>query len=266
MPAAIPTDCRWCQVQWPSKTQAFKHMLSCAAKPQRKGRAICRYCKKRHQSGHELTSHLRKGCPKKPVRQRDDSKLWKEPNIKTMSPLPRPTPVDGYKLDFGLPESPPPPGLVKINTGYGSYMYGLPSLERLPEFKPKAILQRKKPTQAMPPALPPPTLTDIIQAVKEALPPEPVQLIPEHLEFISDTVARSLNESNLCLQDSLAEAMEAHQRWLAARFRAIPEVTDWDMEVLFQLERQQTRGLLDQAIRELKGYIRERTPPPEYRA
>jgi hypothetical protein len=146
-----------------------------------------------------------------------------------------------------------------------------------PEFKPKAILQRQKPAQAPLPTPPPPTLTDIVQAVKEALPPEPVQLIPEHLEFISDTVTWSLNESNLYLQDSLAEAMadhkhsleeaiEAHKRWLAARFRAIPEVTDWDMEVLFRLEREQTRELLDQVVRELKGYIRERTPPPEYRA
>jgi hypothetical protein len=28
MPAAIPTDCRWRKVQWPSKTQAFKRSLT----------------------------------------------------------------------------------------------------------------------------------------------------------------------------------------------------------------------------------------------
>ena len=75
MPAAIPTACRWCHAQWPNKTQAFKHILSgYAMKPQRKGRAICQYYKKRHQSGHKLTSHLRKGCLKKPI-WKDDSKL-----------------------------------------------------------------------------------------------------------------------------------------------------------------------------------------------
>jgi hypothetical protein len=28
MPAGIPADYRWCQVQWPSKTQAFNYRLS----------------------------------------------------------------------------------------------------------------------------------------------------------------------------------------------------------------------------------------------
>jgi hypothetical protein len=72
----------------------------------------------------------------------------------------------------------------------GSYIY------RPPEFKPKAILQRPKPPlpsltdiiQAVKEALLlPPTFTDIILAVKEAL-QEPVSTIPKHLEFITDTV------------------------------------------------------------------------------
>jgi hypothetical protein len=29
MPAGVPADCRWCQVQWPSKTQAFNYRLRC---------------------------------------------------------------------------------------------------------------------------------------------------------------------------------------------------------------------------------------------
>jgi hypothetical protein len=105
MPAAIPTAYRWYHAQWPSKTQAFKHMISCAAKPQRKGIAICRYCEKRHQSGHELIAHPRKGCPKKPTR-RDNSKLWKEPT----PPPPPPAPQESYYIDFGLPDSPPHQG------------------------------------------------------------------------------------------------------------------------------------------------------------
>jgi len=118
---------------------------------------------------------------------------------------------------------------------------------------------------------------DIVQAVLEALLQEPVQLIPEHLEFINDTVEWHRKESNLDLQESLVEAMadrqlslqealKAHKRWLTDKFNSIPEVTDWDMDLLFELERRHTKRLLDQAVSELKTFIRERTPPPEYRA
>ena len=122
-------------------------------KPQRKGRAICRYYKKRHQGGHELTSHIYKGCPKKPARQ-DDFKLQKEP-------IPLPSwliPHESYRLDIEPLEDPCPLEQVKIDTGFGSYIQGLP------EFKLKAILQRLKPTLQAPP--PPSSLIDIIQAAK----------------------------------------------------------------------------------------------------
>jgi hypothetical protein len=243
-------------------------MLSCTAKLKRKGRAICRYCKKRHQSGHELTAHLRKGCPKKPAKRQDNPRLWK-PEIKAVFSPFQPIPSDEYVLDFGLPESPPPPGLVKIDLGSGSYIYGLPPPKSLPKFKPKAILQRPKP-----PAPLPPTLADIIQAIKEAIPPpEPIQLVSQDLEFISNTITWSLDQSNLYLQDSLAEAsadqkswLADQKSWLARKFNDIPEATDWDMDLLLKREREHTRQLLDEAVRELKTFIRERTPPPAYQA
>jgi hypothetical protein len=112
------------------------------------------------------------------------------------------------------------------------------------EFQPKAIFQRQrqKPTQASLPTLPPstltdvkrtatrqpllpPTLKDIIQAVKEALPcttpPPPtltdiVQAVKEALslleqvEFLKGAITWSLNESNSYLQDSLVEALADH--------------------------------------------------------
>jgi hypothetical protein len=69
-----------------------------------------------------------------------------------------------------------------------------------------------------------------------------------------------LADSKLGLQ----EALDTHKRWLEAKFRSIPEIIDWDINRLFWLERQQIRELLNWAVYELKEYIRERTPPPEY--
>lgn len=113
----------------------------------------------------------------------------------------------------------------------------------------------------MPPTTPPPpTLTDIVQAIKEAL------SLPEQIEFLRGTITWSLNESNSFLHNSLEKTMETQKHWLIGKFKAIPDPTDWDMDLLFELERRHTRQLLDQAVRELKTFIRERTPPPGYQA